>query len=473
MTGAAIPPLSDLVRARLKDALGPRGWSEDADRIAPKLVEWRERWKGSTPLLLLPASTEDVAAAITICAETGTAVTPQGGNTGLVGGQIPQGEVLLSLERMNRILGVDTSDDAITVQAGVTLAAVHAAALEAGRRFPLSLASEGSCTIGGNISTNAGGTAVLRFGTMRESVLGLEAVLPDGRIWNGLKRLRKDNTGYDLKQLLIGAEGTLGVVTAASLKLFPLPGSRAVAMAAVESPRAALSFLTRAGDASGGGLEAFELISDLGLDLVLRHVSNSRAPLTTRSGWTVLIEITSESAGRADETLETLLAASMEEGLIIDAAIAQSETQAAAFWALRENQSAGQKAEGAAWKHDISVPVSAIPAFLDEAGEALQVFSPGVRIPTFGHVGDGNLHYDILAPAGADIAAHMARRDEAAQIVNAIVTRMDGSISAEHGIGVMKVEQALLYKDPVEIAAYRALRLALDPARIMNPRVLF
>lgn len=468
-----IPPLSDDVRQRLKAALGPAGWSEDADRIAPKLVEWRERWSGSTPLLLLPASTQEVAALVGICAQTATPLTPQGGNTGLVGGQIPQGEVLLSLERMNRIEDIDTADDAMTVQAGATLAAVQAAAIKAGRRFPLSLASEGSCTVGGNISTNAGGTAVLRFGTMRDLVLGLEAVLPDGTIWNGLKRLRKDNTGYDLKQLLIGAEGTLGVVTAATLRLYPQPASRAVAMAAVTDPDAALAFLERSRQMAGGGLEAFELIDDLGLQLVLKHIPGSRAPLATPSPWTVLVEFTSERPERAQETMESLLASALEDALIVDAAIAQSETQAAAFWALRENQSAGQKAEGAAWKHDISVPVSAIPAFLREAGEALQAFSPGVRIPAFGHVGDGNLHYDILAAEGAEIAAHLARREEAAVIVNAIVTRLGGSISAEHGIGVMKVGQALQAKAPAEIAAYRAIRNALDPARIMNPRVLF
>jgi FAD/FMN-containing dehydrogenase len=470
---ATIPPLSDAVRQRLKAAVGDAGWSEDAARIAPKLVEWRERWNGATPLLLLPASTQEVATVVAICAETGTPLTPQGGNTGLVGGQIPRGEVLLSLERMNRILDVDTADDAITVQAGATLAAVQQAARDAGRRFPLSLASEGSCTIGGNISTNAGGTAVLRFGNMRDLVLGLEAVLPNGRIWNGLKRLRKDNTGYDLKQLLIGGEGTLGVVTAASLKLFAQPASRAVAVAAVETPQGALALLKRAREIAGGGLEAFELMDDMGLEFVLRHIPGSRAPLETRSDWLVLVEIASELAGQAEATMEALLTAAFEEALVVDAAIAQNETQAAAFWALRENQSAAQKTEGPAWKHDISVPVSAIPEFLREAGEALRAFSPGIRIPAFGHVGDGNLHYDILAPEGADVPAHLARREEAALIVNAIVARLGGSISAEHGIGVMKAEQALHHKDPVEIAAYRAIRAALDPGRIMNPRVLF
>jgi FAD/FMN-containing dehydrogenase len=465
--------LNPKVLDRLKAIVGPSGWSDDADRLAPKLVEWRERWSGSTPILLLPKSTEEVAAIVSLCAETRTAITPQGGNTGLVGGQIPQGEVLLSLDRMNRVLDVDTDDDAITAQAGVTLAAVHEAALAAGRRFPLSLASEGSCTIGGNISTNAGGTAVLRFGTMRDLTLGVEAVMPDGRIVHGLKRLRKDNTGYDLKHLLIGAEGTLGVITAASLKLFPLPASRSVAFVGVTSARIALALLAMAKQEAGGGLEAFELIDRLGLDLVVRHIPGSRNPLEGNHRWYVLMEVASEEAGAAERTMERLLTAALEAGLIEDAALAQTETQAKAFWALRENQSAGQKAEGPAWKHDISVPVSAIPEFLDRAGEAMRAFCPGVRIPAFGHVGDGNLHYDLLAPEGGDIPTHMAQREQAASIVNGVVASLGGSISAEHGVGVMKVSEALRYKDPTELAALRAIRASIDPLRIMNPRVLF
>jgi FAD/FMN-containing dehydrogenase len=458
---------------RLKAIVGPQGWSDDTGRLAPKLTEWRESWNGATPILLWPKTTEEVAAIITVCAETGTAVTPQGGNTGLVGGQIPQGEVLLSLDRLNKVLDIDTADDAITVQAGVTLAAVHEAALTAGRRFPLSLASEGSCTIGGNISTNAGGVAVLRFGTMRDLTLGVEAVLPDGQIFHGLKRLRKDNTGYDLKQLLIGAEGTLGVVTAATLKLFPLPASTAVAMAGVTSARRALSLLELAKQETGAGLEAFEMISSLGMALVVRHVPGSRAPLEGDHAWFILMEITSCEEGAAERSLERVLTQALETGLIEDAVVAQTKAQAKAFWALRENQSAGQKAEGPAWKNDISVPVSAIPAFLDQAGAALEAFSPGVRFPVFGHVGDGTLHYDLLAPEGGDVKTHMTRRDEAAAIVNGVVASLGGSISAEHGIGVMKVAEAMLNKEPAELAALRAIRASLDPRRIMNPRVLF
>jgi len=458
---------------RLKTLAGPGGWTDDPDRLASRLVEWRGRWSGSTPLMLLPRSTAEVAAIVTFCAGTGTPISVQGGNTGLVGGQIPDGEVLLSLERMDRVLAIDPIDESMTVEAGVTLAAAHEAALSVSRRFPLGLASEGSCTIGGNVSTNAGGTAVLRFGNMRDLVLGLEAVLPDGRIWNGLTRPRKDNTGYDLRQLLCGAEGTLGVVTAARLKLYPLTASRAVAFAGVPSPQAALDLLSEARRESGGTLEGFELMSALGVDLVLRHVPDSRLPLEGRQPWYVLIEVTGAEEGAAMRAMERILTVALESGSVADAVIAQSDAQATAFWAIRENQSAAQRAEGQAWKNDISVPVPAIPAFLERATAALNAFSPGVRFPIFGHVGDGNLHYDILPAEGGDAALHAERRAQSHRIVNDIVAEVGGSISAEHGIGVMKVEDGLRYKDPVEIAAYRSIRASLDPKRILNPRVLF
>jgi FAD/FMN-containing dehydrogenase len=461
------------VISRLKAVLGEGGWSQDPDRLAPKLVEWRDRWSGTTPLLALPRSTEQVAAVVGVCAESGTAITPQGGNTGLVGGQIPDGEILLSLERMRAVRETNVDDDVLIAEAGLTLAEAHEAAAAAGRRFPLSLASEGSCTIGGLISTNAGGVAVLRYGTMRQLVLGLEAVLPSGEVWNGLKRLRKDNTGYDLKQLLIGAEGTLGVVTAAALKLFPTLASRAVAMAGVESPGAAVALLARAKEASGGAVESFELIGALGMELALRHIPSARAPLETRPPWYVLIEIASGEPGAAEGAMERLLEAGMAAGLVTDAAIAQTETQSRAFWALRENQSAAQKSEGAAWKHDIAVPVSRIAEFIQLAGTALEARWPGVRIDAFGHVGDGNIHYDVLSAPGGDPAVHNARRDEAAHLVHDIVTQLEGSISAEHGLGTMKTAEAMAYKSPVELAAQRAIRAALDPKRIMNPRVLF
>jgi FAD/FMN-containing dehydrogenase len=304
-------------------------------------------------------------------------------------------------------------------------------------------------------------------------VLGVEAVLPNGEVWDGLKRLRKDNTGYDLKQLLIGAEGTLGVVTAAALKLFPVLASRAVAIAGLQTPADAVTLLGRAKAASGGAVESFELMSRLGIELALRHIPGSREPLESRPPWYVLIEIASGEAGAAEAATERLLAAAMEDGLVLDAAIAQTEAQAKAFWALRENQSAAQKSEGAAWKHDVAVPVSRIAEFLEMAGAALQRRYPGVRIDAFGHVGDGNIHYDVLSAPAGDAAAHNARRDEASHLVHDIVAGLEGSISAEHGLGTMKTAEALAYKSPVEIAAQRAVRAALDPRRIMNPRVLF
>jgi len=468
-----IPPVPADILSRLKSALGAGGWSDDAERLAPMLAEWRERWTGATPLLVLPRTTAEVAAVVGICAGAGVAITPRGGGTGLVGGQIPQGEILLSTERLTRVRGVDTLDDVLEIEAGATLAAAHAAALAAGRRFPLSLASEGSATVGGLISTNAGGTAVLRYGTMRALVLGLEAVLPSGAIWNGLKRLRKDNTGYDLKQLLIGAEGTLGVVTAASLKLFPLLASRAVAFVGVASPADAIRLLNRAKAETGGAVEAFELIGALGMDLAIAHLPGARAPLESRPQWYVLIEIAGGEPGAAEAGLERLLAGALEAGLIADAAIAQSQAQAGAFWALREGQSAAQKSEGPAWKHDVSVPISAIAEFLGEAGRRLAARYPAVRIDAFGHVGDGNIHYDVLGPVGGDPEAHAAGRDAGARIVHDLVHSLGGSISAEHGLGTMKTAEALAYKSPVEVAALRAIRAALDPGRIMNPRVLF
>jgi len=463
----------DAVISRLKSALGEGGWSQDPERLAPKLVEWRDRWSGSTPLLALPASTQVVAAMVGICREEGVAITPQGGNTGLVGGQIPDGEILLSTERMRRVRDIDLADDVLVAEAGVTLAETHEAALAAGRRFPLSLASEGSATIGGLISTNAGGTAVLRYGTMRNLVLGIEAVLPNGQIFNGLKRLRKDNTGYDLKQLLIGGEGTLGVVAAASLKLFPILASRAVAFAGCESVEAAVRLLERAKSEIGGAVEAFELIGRLGIDLAARHLPGIRQPLESRPPWGVLIEIAGDASGMAEAAMERLLATALEEGVISDASLAQNKAQARAFWSLREGQSAAQKPEGPAWKHDVAVPISAIARFIESATLTLEARFPGVRIDAFGHVGDGNIHFDVLSPPGGDFGAHIANRDEGARIVHDLVAQLGGSISAEHGLGTMKTAEAATYKSPVELAAQRAIRAALDPKRIMNPRVLF
>ena len=466
-------PVPADVLSRLKAVLGEGGWSQDPERLAPKLVEERGRWTGETPFLALPKTTADVAAVVGICFESGTAITPQGGNTGLVGGQIPRGEVLLSTERLRAIREVDVFDDVLVAEAGVTLAAVHEAAAAVGRRFPIGLASQGSATVGGVVSTNAGGTQVLRYGMTRSLVLGLEAVLPNGDIWNGLKRLRKDNTGYDLKQLLIGAEGTLGVVTAAGLKLHPVMASRAVAMMGVESPEGALDLLVRARNETGGAVEAFELLDRQSIEFAVRNIPNTRDPLESPHPWYVLSEFSSGEPGAAEAAMDRFLTGGFEDRLIRDAVVAQTDAQARALWAIRENQSSAQKPEGATWKHDVTVPVSQVAVFLAEANAAMRAFAPGGRIAAFGHMGDGNIHYDVIRAEGGSDAEHAARRDEGSRIVHDIVARLGGSISAEHGLGAMKTEEARRYKSPVEVEAMMALRKALDPKRIMNPRVLF
>ncbi|MGH7016405.1 MAG: FAD-binding oxidoreductase [Caulobacteraceae bacterium] len=473
MAGDVPSDLQSAAVERLKAALGERGWSDDPERLAGKLVESRGRWRGSTPLLVSPQSVEETARIVRICAEAGLSITPQGGNTGLVGGQIPQGEILLSTERMARVREIDLADDVMIVEAGAILANVHEAASRAGRRFPLDLASSGSATIGGLVSTNAGGVEVLRYGTMRSLVLGLEAVLPSGEVFAGLKRLRKDNTGYDVKQLLIGAEGTLGVVTAAALRLFPALAERAVAIAALASPREAVKLLELAKKEAGEGVEAFELIGALGMALVLDHLPGARAPFAEKSPWYVLIETASVELGLAGPALERILAAALDMGLIADAAIAKTEADAKAFWALREGQSEAQRSQGPVWKHDISVPVSKVAEFIERAGKGLGAAFPGVRIDAFGHVGDGNIHYDVLCPDGGDPARHAARREAGAHLVHQLAVSLGGSISAEHGLGVMKTAEALAFKDPVDVALQRALRATIDPRRTFNPRVLF
>ncbi|MBW3558904.1 MAG: FAD-binding oxidoreductase [Proteobacteria bacterium] len=455
---------------RLKAALGPDGWSDDPARIAPKLVEWRGRWRGETPLLLLPRTPQEVALAVRICAETGAAVTPQGGGTGLVGGQIPQGEVLFSTERLRAIREVAPEDDVVVVEAGVTLAEVQAAAAAADRFFPLSLASEGTATIGGLLSTNAGGTAVLRYGTMRDLALGLEAVLPNGELWSGLSRLRKNVSGYDLKQLLIGAEGTLGLITAATLKLFPVLRSRAVAFAGLRSPDDALRLLARA--KVEGAVEAFELMGRASLGLVLKNIPGARDPLAEAHPWYVLIETATAAPGEAEPALERILAAGLEADLLQDAVLAKSEAEARELWALRENHSAAQKPEGEGWKHDISVPLSRMAEFIQRGTALALQLAPGAKVTAFGHVGDGNVHFDVLQPPGKG-AAHAAAREEGSRALHDLAHELGGSLSAEHGLGVLKSTEALRYKSEAEVAAHRAIRAALDPRRIMNPRVLF
>jgi FAD/FMN-containing dehydrogenase len=450
--------------ARLKAAAGPKGFSDDPNEIAPHLEEWRSKYKGRSPLLLKPATTAEVSALLAICNETATPVVPQGGNTGLVGAQIPfDGEVLLSLTRMNRIRTIDSAARTMTVEAGVVLAAVQKAADDAGLLFPLSLAAEGSATIGGNLATNAGGVQVLRYGMARDLVLGLEVVLADGRVLDLLRSLRKDNTGYDLKQLFIGAEGTLGVITAAALKLFPRPAVRATAFAAVPSPAAAVALLATMQAATGGLVSAFEIMPRIGIELVRAHIPGARDPLSAPSPWYVLVEATSASAFDLNAVFEASLAGAT------DAVIATNDTQRAQFWALRENMSEAQKREGASIKHDISVPVSAIPAFLEKATAAVLKAVPGARPVSFGHIGDGNIHFNFSAPVGGDQQAFLARWEEIQRIVHDIVHAFGGSISAEHGIGVQKRDQLSRYKSEAELDVMRALKRTLDPKNILNP----
>ena len=448
---------------RLKQAAGPNGYSDDANEIAPHLTEWRGKYTGHSPLLLKPASAAELSALLAICHETGTAVVPQGGNTGLVGGQIPfHGEVLVSTKRLNKVRTVDPHAPALVVEAGVTLAGVQQAAHEAGLFFPLSLASEGSCTIGGNISTNAGGTHVIRYGMTRALVLGLEVVLADGRILDLLRLLPKDNTGYDLKQLFIGAEGTLGIVTAAALKLFPQPKSRAVGFAAVASPAAALDLLGQMQARTGGLVSAFELLPRLALELVLAHIPGTRDPLSAPSPWYVLVEAT---AGEGFD-LTTLF----ESGLMgaDDAVVAASAAQGAALWKLRESISEAQKLEGASIKHDIAVPVAKVPEFLTVTVPQVLKLVPGARPVSFGHLGDGNLHFNFQSPQPGDDKPFLALWEEMQLIVHDAVHGFGGSISAEHGIGIMKRDALPRYKSHAELDAMRAVKAAFDPKNILN-----
>ena len=464
----ARPPSPDVL-SRLKTAAGAGGWSEDQTEIAPHLVEWRERYRGATSLMLKPASVEAVSAIVRICAETKTPIVPQGGNTGLVGGQIPSTEgdqVLLCLSRMNRVRQVDALANTMTVDAGAVLANVQSEADARDRLFPLSLASEGSATIGGLVSTNAGGTGVLAYGNMRELVLGLEAVLPNGEIWNGLSGLRKDNTGYDLKQLLIGAEGTLGVVTAATLKLFPKPAAIETAVAAVADVQSAVALLSFA--LERGAITAFELMPRIGIEFVLKHFPGTRDPLERPYPWYVLIDVSLRSAGQSGAA-QNLLADAATSGLIVDGVVAQSLAQREAFWRIRDRLSESQKPEGGSIKHDVSVPISSIPRFLDEASRAVITAIPGARPVPFGHIGDGNIHFNISQPKDSDKAAFLAQWEQVNRIVHDIVHGYGGSISAEHGIGQAKIDEITLYKSPVALGMMRAVKRALDPHGIMNP----
>jgi len=457
----------DALVAELAGIVGAEHVLTAAADLAPYLTDWRGRYWGAARCVVRPGIAAEVAAVVRTCAAADVPIVPQGGNTSLCGAATPDGEgraVVVSLGRLNRIVAVDAQNNTISVEAGCTLAAVQEAARAAHRLFPLALASEGTCQIGGNLSTNAGGVQVLRYGNTRELTLGLEVVLPNGDIWNGLRGLRKDNTGYDLKHLFIGAEGTLGIITAAVLKLYPLPKTQTTCWLNVASPSVAVDLLNQAKTEFDAQLTAFELISETALGLVLRNIPATIRP-TASSPWYVLAEF----SDAAPEAVEHWLSAQLASGRVTDGALATSQAQAAKLWALRENISEAQKIEGVSIKHDISVPVSAIPAFLETADAALAKAYPGIRVVAFGHVGDGNLHYNLSKPDAQDNNAFIAAQPEVNRIVHDAVHALNGSISAEHGIGQLKRDEILRYKSPVEMALMRTLKQAVDPQGLMNP----
>jgi FAD/FMN-containing dehydrogenase len=460
------------LRARLDAAVGSAQVLTAPADVAPFLTDWRGRYHGRAMAVVRPGTTDEVAAVVRACAADSIPIVPQGGNTGQCGGATPDetgAAVVLSLARLNRIRAIDADNSTLTAEAGVTLAAVREAASNAGFLFPLSLAAEGTCTIGGNLATNAGGTGVLRFGNARELVLGIEVVLADGRVWSALRGLRKDNTGYDLKQLFIGAEGTLGIVTAAVLKLFPAPRTCVSALAAVADVGAAVRLLSVVRQALGDRLTGFELMSAYALALSRKHLPTLPHPLPGHP-WYVLVQA-DDSAGDSplQTQVERTLGNAIEAGVVADAVIAQSVDQANALWALRENIAEAQRREGPNIKHDIAVPVSAIPRFLETTDAALAAQFPGAPLVTFGHLGDGNLHYNLAAPPGVDPTAFLAHADSANRIVHDLVAAFGGSISAEHGIGQQKREELKRCKSTVELDLMRALKATLDPAGILNP----
>ncbi len=466
--------LSPDIVAQFRAILGPKGFSDDQDEISPWLSDWRGVYHGRSSALLSPSTVDEVQAIVRLAAEHDIALVPQGGNTSMVGGATPTCDgdaLLLSLRRLNRVREMDVDANQAIVEAGVILADLHAAAESAGRRFPLSLGAKGSATIGGLVSTNAGGTQVLRFGTMRRLTLGVEAVLPDGNIFNSLHPLKKDNRGYDITQLLIGAEGTLGIVTAACLQLAPLPFDQASGWVLVESPQSALRLLRWIEGRNARAIESFELMPEMCVARVCAHISGARRPLPTVSPWHVLVEFVTDTPGQsAREGLESLLGEALEAGLANDAVVAANVAQSAAFWKLRESISEAERASGPAMQHDISVPVSAMPDFIVDAAKAVEQKFPGVIASAFGHLGDGNVHFHVMAPQGAEPAGWRETQGTAAsEFVYDLVIAANGSISAEHGIGQMKRKTLARTIDPARLATLRAIKAALDPRNIMNP----
>ena len=458
---------------RLHKVVGPQGLITDARDMEPYVVDWRGMYRGKVPAVVRPSSTEQVAAVVKICAETGTGIVPQGGNTGMCGGATPSAngkEIVLALGRMNRVLELDALNNTITVEAGCILANIQQAAAAADRLFPLSLGAEGSCQIGGNLATNAGGINVLRYGNTRDLALGLEVVLPDGRAWNGLRGLRKDNTGYDLKDLFIGSEGTLGIITAAVLKLYPRPRTQLTALLAVADPAAAVQLLARLRGACGERISAFEIISRLCLELVLKHIPGTREPLSETHPWHVLVELADTSGtGSLREDFERAVALVGEEGLVRDAVIAESTAQSQSLWRLRETIPEASREEGLLYRHDIALPVSRIPEFISRTGPALEKSFPGVRVICFGHLGDGNLHYNCFVAGRRKEDAAAREASDVNRLVLDIVREFGGSFSAEHGIGQSKRGELAHYKSALELETMRAIKRTFDPRGIMNP----
>ena len=466
---ASMPPPSPELIAKFRAIVGDKYAVTDTADIAPYLTEERDLFHGKSPLVLRPGSTAEVSEICKLASAHRIALVPQGGNTGLVGGQTPHnGEVVVSMRRLDKIRDVDASSNTMTCEAGVVLQVAQQRARDVDRLFPLSLAAEGSCTIGGNLSTNAGGTAALAYGVAREMALGLEVVLADGRILNLLSKLKKDNTGYDLRNLFIGAEGTLGIITAATLNLFPKPRAIETAYVGLKSPAQALKLLSISQNEAAGTLTSFELLADIAVDFSIRHGIDIRDPLQSKHPWYVLMELSS-SRDDARAALESILAQGMEQGIVDDAVIAANLSQRAAFWKLRDEMSGAQKPEGGSIKHDISVPVAAVPAFIEEANAAVVKLIPGSRPVPFGHLGDGNIHYNVSQPIGGKPEDFLARWHEVNEVVFAIVLQMGGSISAEHGIGVLKRDELPDVKDKVAVELMRSIKAMLDPLGIMNP----
>jgi len=473
---AAPDPFTRRVIEPIRSVVGDRGIITDPDEVQPFMVSWRDGWVGQSRLVVQPATTEELAEVVKICAATRTPIVPQGGNTGLTGASQPHAdnsEIVISTSRLNRIREIDIDNDMLTVEAGCVLANIQKVAKEAGRLFPLSFAAEGSCQIGGNIATNCGGVHVLRYGNTRNLVAGLEVVLPDGRIWNGLRGLRKDNAGYDMKQIFIGSEGTMGIITAAVLKLSPLPRATATAFVAVPSPRHAIKLLTRAKAAVGDRIIAFELIQRLCIEIAHKHVPAACDPLQRPFEWYVLTELADQDANdRIQGMLADVLEAAMEAGEVLDGVTAVSKSEADALWQIREGIPEGQRHEGCSYKHDVSVPISKVDVFLERADHALMQAFPGIRPFSFGHLGDGNVHYNPMQPDGADPKEWVKNLPAANRIVHDIIMDLDGSISAEHGIGQLRLDELPRCKAAIEVEMMATLKKAFDPLNIVPPSFL-